>query len=76
MHARYTEHMCGHHQVEKYVYEAFPYDLESFWWKFSPTSKQTVERAVKLLKMNKAAGHDGIVSEHIIHSHPALMVHL
>ena len=25
--------------------------------------------------MNKSAGHDGIVSEHIVHSHPALVVH-
>jgi len=37
---------------------------------------KTVEQVVKLLKMNKAAGHDGIVSEHVVHSHPALLVHL
>jgi len=34
-----------------------------------------IEQSVKLLKLNKAAGHDGIVSEHIIHGHPALLVH-
>jgi len=27
------------------------------------------------LKFHKAAGHDGLVTEHIFHSHPAIMVH-
>ena len=35
-----------------------------------------VEAAIKTLKLNKAAGHDGLVSEHIFHSHPALVYHL
>ena len=42
----------------------FPFDIE------------TVELAIKSLKLNKAAGHDGIVPEHIVHSHPALVIHL
>ncbi len=37
---------------------------------------EIIEQAVSSLKMNKAAGHDGIVGEHIVHSHPALLVHL
>ena len=41
-----------------------------------PFSIETVELAIKSLKLNKAAGHDGIVSEHIVHSHPALVIHL
>jgi len=34
------------------------------------------EAAVKSLKANKAASFDSIVSEHVSHSHPALIVHL
>ena len=41
-----------------------------------PIGIETVELAIKSLKLNKAAGHDGIVSEHIVHSHPALVIHL
>jgi hypothetical protein len=41
-----------------------------------PIGIETVELAIKSLKLNKAAGHDGIVSEHIMHSHPALVIHL
>ena len=41
-----------------------------------PFGIETVELAIKSLKLNKAAGHDEIVSEHIVHSHPALIIHL
>ena len=37
---------------------------------------QVIERCIKELKMNKAAAADGLVSEHIIHSHPAIVIHL
>jgi len=35
-----------------------------------------IKAAVKSLKANKAASFDGIVSEHVSHSQPALIVHL
>ena len=35
-----------------------------------------IERCIKLLKLNKDADYDGIVSEHIIYSHPCIVVHL
>ena len=35
-----------------------------------------VESVIKTLKLNKAAGHDGLVSKHILHSHLALVYHL
>jgi len=34
---------------------------------------QLIEEAVKNLKFRKAAGHDGILTEHVVHSHPAIM---
>ena len=37
---------------------------------------EIIERCIKGLKLNKAAGYDGIVTEHIIHSHPSLVVHI
>ena len=37
---------------------------------------ECIERCIKLLKPNKAAGHDGISTEHILNSHPALVLHL
>jgi hypothetical protein len=37
---------------------------------------ECVERCVKMLKCNKAAGHDDLVAEHIINAHPAVIVHL
>jgi len=41
-----------------------------------PTDIDIIEAAVKSLKANIAASFDGIVSEHVSHSHPALNVHL
>lgn len=35
---------------------------------------ECIERCVKLLKLNKAAGHDELVAEHVIHSHPAIIL--
>ena len=35
-----------------------------------------VERCIKMLKINKAASFDGIMSEHILYCHPAIIVHL
>jgi exonuclease III len=35
-----------------------------------------IEHCISKLKLNKAAGHDGLVSEHIMYSHPALVTHL
>jgi hypothetical protein len=37
---------------------------------------ESIEKCISALKTNKAAGHDGIVAEHIINSHPAIVVHL
>lgn len=37
---------------------------------------ESIEKCISELKANKAAGHDGIVAEHIINSHPAIVVHL
>ena len=36
---------------------------------------ESVERCVRLLKPNKASGHDGIAAEHIINCHPAVILH-
>jgi len=35
-----------------------------------------VDSCIKNLKKGKAAGCDGLTAEHIIHSHPLLVVHL
>jgi hypothetical protein len=35
-----------------------------------------IERCIAKLKLNKAAGHDQLVSEHIVYSHPAIVTHL
>ena len=37
---------------------------------------ELIEKCVKLLKPSKAAGHDGLVSEHIFNSHPSIFVYL
>ena len=37
---------------------------------------QDVEHAINQLKFRKAVGIDGFVSEHILHSHPCIIVHL
>jgi len=37
---------------------------------------ETVEKCIKQLKCNKSAGLDDIVAEHLIHAHPAVVVHL
>ena len=37
---------------------------------------ESIEKCIAGLKLNKAAGHDGIFSEHIINSHPSICVHL
>jgi len=39
-------------------------------------SMGSVEDCVKMLKLNKAAGIDGLSAEHIINSHPCVIVHL
>ena len=39
-------------------------------------SIELVEQCIKELSCNKAAGHDGLVAEHVIHSHPSIVVHL
>ena len=36
---------------------------------------ESVERCVQMLKPNKASGHDGISAEHVINSHPAVILH-
>ena len=36
----------------------------------------SIQRCVNILKTNKAAGFDGLVAEHIINSHPAIILHL
>ena len=36
---------------------------------------ENTEAAIKNLKKGKAAGADQIVSEHIIYSHPCIVVH-
>jgi hypothetical protein len=36
----------------------------------------TLERCLRSLKCNKAASFDGIMSEHIIYSHPVIVLHL
>lgn len=35
-----------------------------------------VESCIKALKSHKAAGHDGLCSEHLLFSHPAIVLHL
>ena len=35
-----------------------------------------VELCLSYLKMNKASGHDGLVAEHLMHSHPAIVLHM
>jgi hypothetical protein len=37
---------------------------------------ESIEKCITGLKPNKAAGHDGVFSEHIINSHPSICVHL
>ena len=37
---------------------------------------ELVERCIKSLKLNKAAGLDGISGEYIVHSHPSVVIHL
>ena len=37
---------------------------------------ENIEQAVNKLSIKKAAGIDGITSEHILYSHPCLIVHL
>ena len=37
---------------------------------------EIIEKCVRLLKPSKAAGHDGLVSEHIFNSHPSIFVYL
>ena len=37
---------------------------------------EAIQRCVLRLKCNKAAGHDGISAEHILNSHPAIILHL
>ena len=39
-------------------------------------SVSDIEKALSCLKNGKAAGVDNIIKEHLIHSHPALIVHL
>jgi hypothetical protein len=36
----------------------------------------SVDDCVKMLKLNKAAGIDGLSAEHIINGHPCVIVHL
>ena len=36
----------------------------------------TIETCINMLKLNKAAGGDGLTAEHVIHSHPAIVTHL
>ena len=38
-------------------------------------SMEAIEKCVKMLKPNKAAGLDGITAEHIINSHPCIIVY-
>ena len=35
-----------------------------------------IERCIKRLKLEKAGGIDGLVTEHVIHCHPSIIVHL
>ena len=35
-----------------------------------------IERCIKSLKLNKAAGLDEVLAENIVHAHPAIVVHL
>ena len=39
-------------------------------------SVELVEQCIKELSWNKAAGHDGLIAELVIHSHPSIVVHL
>jgi len=39
-------------------------------------SESDIEKALSCLKSGQAARVDNIVKEHLIHSHPALIVHL
>ena len=43
---------------------------------YSVIDIETVEKCIGSLKCNKSAGGDRIVAEHIIHTHPAIVVHL
>ena len=36
----------------------------------------SIEQSIRLLKLSKAAGHDGLTAEHIVHSHPSIVVHI
>jgi exonuclease III len=36
----------------------------------------SIERCISMLKLNKAAGYDSLVAEHIVHSHPSIVLHL
>src|SRR5437867_4498652 len=35
-----------------------------------------IEQCIAKLKLNKTSAHDGLAAEHIVHSHPALVLHL
>ena len=37
---------------------------------------ECIERCIGQLKLGKAAGLDNIVAEHIVHSHPSLVIHI
>jgi len=34
-----------------------------------------IEKCIEKLKLNKSSGHDGLTAEHVVNSHPALVVH-
>ena len=42
----------------------------------SRLSVEIVDKCVKLLKCGKAAGPDGLMAEHILHSHPIITMHI
>ena len=54
-----------------------------YFWDYPRSAKstesidvQSIEHCVHQLKLNKAAGHDGLVAEHVLNSHPSIIVHL
>ena len=42
----------------------------------SSFSVEIVDKCVKLLKCGKPAGPDGLMAEHILHSHPIIIMHI
>jgi len=50
-----------------------PLDCDTLRWLFSV---EDVDNAVSKLKFGKAAGGDGITSEHQKYSHPSIVLHL